>query len=148
MENKHGIGACGREQSLPLIERRQAKGREIREEMPYRMWIERGNDSGAAFRARPLYRAPGHCLVSEMKPIEIAKPDNGATQMRRYCRAAVKPLHRAADRQFHMTGQSMRRRVTKLYAGRPPSAGKSSRPVSCHAVGTKDSRNVSPGGVA
>src|SRR3546814_15869724 len=80
MENKHGIGACGREQSLPLIERRQAKGREVREEMPYRMWIERGNDSGAAFRARPLYRAPGHCLVSGMKPIEIAKPDNGATE--------------------------------------------------------------------
>src|SRR3546814_8326760 len=73
-----------------------------------------------------------------MKPIEIAKPDNGATQMRRYCRAAVKPLHRAAYRKFHMTVQSMRRRVTKLYAGRPPSAGKSSRAVSCHAVGSKE----------
>src|SRR3546814_10784622 len=71
MENKHGIGACGREQSLPLIQCRQAKGREVRKEMPYRMRIERGNDSGAAFRPRPLYRAPGHCLVAEMKPIEI-----------------------------------------------------------------------------
>src|SRR3546814_10426717 len=92
MENKHGIGAGGREQSLPLIQCCQAKGRKVRKEMPYRMRIERGNDSGAAFRPRPLYRAPGHCLVSEMKPIEIAKPDNGATQMRRYCRAAVKPI--------------------------------------------------------
>src|SRR3546814_14143165 len=117
MENKHGIGACGREQSLPRIERRQAKGREVREEMPYRMWIERGNDSGAAFRARPLYRAPGHCLVSELKPIEIAKPDNGATHLRRYCRAAVKPLHPATSSTLHITVQSMRRLMTKLNAG-------------------------------
>src|SRR3546814_6909833 len=79
---------------------------------------------------------------------DVCSSDLGATQMRRYCRAAVKPLHRAAYRKFHMTVQSMRRRVTKLYAGRPPSAGKSSRAVSCHAVGSKASRNVSPGGVA
>src|SRR3546814_15591694 len=112
--------------------------------MPYRMWIERGNDSGAAFRARPLYRAPGHCLVSEMKPIEIAKPDNGATQMRRYCRAAVKPLPRAAYRKFHMTVQSMRRRVTKLHAGRPPAAGNYSRSISFAAIGQKPSSNENP----
>src|SRR3546814_13051190 len=33
MENKHGIGACGREQSLPLIQCCQAKGRKVRKEM-------------------------------------------------------------------------------------------------------------------
>src|SRR3546814_20130124 len=60
MENKHGIGACGREQSLPLIERRQANGREVREEMPYRMWIERGNDSGSEER-RGGKRGVGTC---------------------------------------------------------------------------------------
>src|SRR3546814_17807986 len=103
MENKHGIGACGREQSLPLIERRQAKGREVREEMPSRMSNERGNDSGAAFRARPHYRAPGHCLVSEMKPIGIAQPDNDATHMRRSSRAAEIGRAQCRDRVCYCT---------------------------------------------
>src|SRR3546814_16560368 len=98
MENKHGIGACGREQSLPLIERRQAKGREVREEMPSRMWIERGNDSGAAFRARPLHRAPGHCLGSELNTIEIAKPSTDAAQSRRTYHTDDKQTQRRANR--------------------------------------------------
>jgi len=61
--------------------------------MPHRMRIEGRDEDRASFRARPLDRAAHHCLVAQMKSVEIAECDDAAAQMGRDRRAPVQALH-------------------------------------------------------
>ena len=79
-QDKHRVGPRFGEQLLPLIERRQAKGRDVGLEEAHRMRVEGRDDRGAPLVLRMAHRAADDRLMPGVEAVEIAECDHPAAQ--------------------------------------------------------------------
>ncbi|GIX20793.1 MAG: hypothetical protein KatS3mg120_2469 [Erythrobacter sp.] len=96
VEHQHRRGPGGKIKLVALLERGQAKGRNIGLEEAHRMGIEGGDDRGAPFGLGPGDRRARHGLVPAVKAIEIAQCDHRAAQRLGHGIAVIEPAHQAA----------------------------------------------------
>ena len=79
-QDEHRVGARRGEQFLPLIERCQAKGRDVGLEEAHRMRVEGRDDRGAALVTRMADGTADDRLMPGVEAVEIAERDHPATQ--------------------------------------------------------------------
>src|SRR3546814_4797144 len=76
------LGAVRRgEQLLPLVERREAEGRDVGLEEAHRMRVEGRDDRGKPLVLRMMHRAADDRLMPGVETVEIAERDHAAAQV-------------------------------------------------------------------
>src|SRR3546814_604484 len=88
------LGAVRRgEQLLPLVERREAEGRDVGLEEAHRMRVEGRDDRGKPLVLRMMHRAADDRLMPGVETVEIAERDHAAAQVAFDAVAAIEAGH-------------------------------------------------------